>query len=190
MNQQAKLYKPLLGVGIATALILLAPLVAMQFSPEVRWSAADFAIMGALVYGAGLACVLLLRKAPNRLYRIAAGLAAGATFLMIWANLAVGLIGSGANIANLLYAGVVLTIVAGSALARFRAAGMARTMYAAIAALVLLVAIAFATGMQRLPGSSAAELWAVNGFFALLYGIAAVLFRQSAHAAARAGRTS
>src|SRR3982751_4077064 len=43
------------------ALILLLPLLAMQFTDEVRWGVADFVIAGALLFGAGLTYELIAR---------------------------------------------------------------------------------------------------------------------------------
>ena len=52
------------------AVILLIPLVAMQFTSEVDWSASDFAVMGGLLVGIGLLCELLLRTVKKTEYRI------------------------------------------------------------------------------------------------------------------------
>lgn len=73
---------------IGTALILMIPLIAMQFTQEVNWTGSDFVIMGILLFGFG--CLLQYvwgRAGKNR------GLAATAVilgFLYIWAELAVG----------------------------------------------------------------------------------------------------
>ena len=90
-------------VGLITLLILLVPLVAMQFTDEVNWTAVDFIIAGALLFGTGMLLVWALRQSTSLAYRAAMGLTIGTTFLMIWANLAVGLIGSGPNLGNLMY---------------------------------------------------------------------------------------
>jgi len=180
MKKQGKEYRLVLAVALATGLLLMVPLIAMQFTAEVSWRPADFLAMGALVFTTGLALVFLIRKGPNTLYRIATSLALCTTFLMIWANLAVGLIGSGPNAANLMYAGVVPLVIAGSVLSRFKARGMECTMYAASGALAGLAIIAFLAGAHRYPGSSVAEIFGVSGFFAGLYLIAGLLFRYAA----------
>lgn len=183
MKKQTKLYPSLVGVGLVTMLILLVPLVAMQFTSEVDWGPADFLIMGALIFGTGLVYVLLSRGAPNTVYRIAAGLALGSTFLMIWANLAVGLIGSGPNAGNLMYMAVVFVAIIGALRARFKPAGMELAMYATAVALVVLAGIAVSTGMQHYPGSSVTEIAGVSGFFAGLFLVAGSLFRYAARTA-------
>ena len=183
MEKQTKLYPSLIGVGLVTVLILLVPLVAMQFTSEVDWGPADFLIIGALIFSTGLAYVLLTRGAANTVYRIAAGLALGTTFLLIWANLAVGLIGSGPNAGNLMYMAVVFVAVIGAIRARFKAAGMEFAMYATAAALVVLAGIAISAGMQHYPGSSVSEILGVSGFFAGLFLVAGSLFRYAARTA-------
>ena len=47
-------HRPLVRVALATAIVLLVPLVLMQFSDGVAWSVADFVAAGVLVAGTGL----------------------------------------------------------------------------------------------------------------------------------------
>lgn len=164
-------------IALITAAILLVPFIAMQFSSEVNWGIFDFLIMGALVFCAGLAVKFITQKSTDWVYRVAVALSIGTTFILIWANLGVGLIGAGANLANLLYIGVIAVVVVGSIISKFKAAGMAKTMYFTAFSLVVLATIALITGMQNLPNSSVTEILGVNGFFAMLYLISAVLFR-------------
>lgn len=86
--------KQLLRVVLVTAAILLIPLVAMQFTREVNWTASDFVIMGVLLFGTGL----LLQFAANKLRtgksRVIALGAIVFAFLFVWAELAVGIVGS------------------------------------------------------------------------------------------------
>lgn len=77
------------------ALLLSLPALAMSLGAEgVDWSASDFIIMGALLAMLGLAIeamVRLVRGPRNRLLAIGTAVA---VFLLIWAELAVGLIGT------------------------------------------------------------------------------------------------
>lgn len=177
MKKQVKITRSLITVAVVTLAILMIPFVAMQFTRQVNWSPADFVIVGALIFGTGLSYVLLNRLAPNWVYRIAITVALGATFVMIWANMAVGLIGSGPNAGNMMYAAIVLVVIIGIIISRFRAGGMERAMYAATSAVVMLTIIALLAGMDRYPGSSAIEIVAVSSFFAALYLLAGSLFR-------------
>ena len=98
----------------ATAgLILLVPLVAMQFTDEVNWEVGDFVIFGALLVGVGVTYELVVRMTGNTAYRVAFGVALAAAFLLIWVNGAVGIIGSEDNDANLMYGGVLAIGVIG-----------------------------------------------------------------------------
>ena len=116
--------------GGAAALVLL-PLVAMQFTREVNWTVGDFLFAAMLIGGVGLALELAVRISPNWSYRAGAALGLAAGFLLIWANGAVGYIGSEDNPYNLLFVGVVAIAFAGSLISVFRAQGMAFAMLAA-----------------------------------------------------------
>lgn len=180
MKKQGKFYQSITGVAVATVLILMVPLVAMQFTDEVAWGAADFIIVGTLLFGTGFSYVLVTRSAPNIAYKTAVGLALGAALFMIWANLAVGLIGAGPNPGNFMYIGVLAVGITGIMLSGFRPGGMERAMYATTGALVLVAAIALLANMQEYSGSSATQIVGVNGFFAALFFISGLLFHYAA----------
>jgi len=80
----------LLGVAI----LLLIPLIAMQFSSEVNWSGMDFLIMGGLLFGLGLAGDFVWRKVKSKDRRILYIVGIVVLFLLIWAELAVGIFGT------------------------------------------------------------------------------------------------
>ena len=84
----------------------------MQFTEEVNWDLFDFAYMGALLFGTGLAYELIVRKAENIPgYRAAVGVAVVAAFLLVWVNAAVGIIGDGEeDLANAMYVGGGLAV--------------------------------------------------------------------------------
>src|SRR4029079_7641006 len=75
-------------------ILLLIPLIAMQFSKEVQWGPFDFLVMGAMLAGVGGSCELAVRKSGHTAYRAGFGLALLACFLLIWLNVAVGMIGN------------------------------------------------------------------------------------------------
>ncbi|AYG95178.1 hypothetical protein D8I30_08280 [Brevundimonas naejangsanensis] len=75
----------------AVGLILLTPLVAMQFTSAVAWGAEDFLFAGLLLVGAGLLLELILWKVrTHRTRLVLAGLIVLAV-LVIWADAAVGI---------------------------------------------------------------------------------------------------
>jgi hypothetical protein len=164
--------------GVA-ALILLLPLVAMQVTDEVAWDLADFAFAGALIGAVGVAYSLAARMTGNTAYRAAVGVALAAAFILTWLNLAVGIIGTENNSANLMYGGVLTVGVIGAVIARFQPDGMARAMVATALAQALVAAIALIAGIQS-PVSPATEILGLNGFFVVLWLISAWLFRTAA----------
>lgn len=74
--------------------LLLIPLVAMQFTDEVDWDVRDFIIMGVLLLGTGLLLELVLRKVKSLKNKILIGGAILLGFFLIWAELAVGIFGT------------------------------------------------------------------------------------------------
>jgi hypothetical protein len=171
--------KNMIRIVLATAFILLIPAVAMQFTDQVVWNLADFAIAGALLLGAGLTYELVARDGPNA-YRAAVGLAVAAALILVWVNLAVGLIASEESPANLLYGGVLVVGIIGAIIARLRPHGMARALFATALAQVLVPVIALMIWKPEV--SSAAELMRVFGmnvFLAMLFVLSALLFRRA-----------
>jgi hypothetical protein len=90
----APLANSLIKVVLATAAILMIPLVAMQFTSEVDWKINDFAIMGVLISGTGFLYVLAARFVRHIQYRVAIGATLALALLLAWAELAVGIFGS------------------------------------------------------------------------------------------------
>lgn len=163
----------------AAAMILLLPLVAMQFTDEVNWDAADFVIAGVLLVGVGVPYELVVRKTGDTAYRAGVGIALAAAFLLVWVNGAVGIIGSEDNGANLMYGGVLAVGVVGSIIARFRPRGMARALVATALAQASVAVVALAGGLGS-PGSGPLEIVALNGFFVALFAGSALLFWKAA----------
>lgn len=86
--------KRLILILVAVPTLLLAPLIAMQFSTGVDWKISDFAIMGFLLLGTGLLCELVLRKVKSTKGRIIFCGIVLLVFLFFWAELAVGIFGT------------------------------------------------------------------------------------------------
>jgi len=76
-------------IALGTAVILSIPLIAMQFTDEVRWGLADFVVMSILLFGMGSIFVYVARVLPRK-YRLLVGLSFVLVTLYIWAELAVG----------------------------------------------------------------------------------------------------
>jgi ABC-type Mn2+/Zn2+ transport system permease subunit len=86
--------KRLKGILLTVALLLLVPLIAMQFTNEVNWTLFDFLIAGILLLGTGLLCELVMRKVRKPEHRIAFCAVLLVAFLLIWTELAVGIFGT------------------------------------------------------------------------------------------------
>lgn len=170
-----------LGWGGAAAL-LLTPLVAMQFTPEVDWSAGDFLFAGIMFGTVGIVMELTVRASRSLAYRAGVGLALASAFFLIWINLAVGIIGDEDNPANLMFFGVVLVGIVGAILARFRARGMALAMSVAAVAELLVDVVTFAFGLAEPPPPLPAQAILIVMFAAPMM-ISAALFRAAANEA-------
>ena len=75
-------------------LLLLIPLIAMQLTNEVNWSFFDFIIMGGMLTITGLLIGRILKQfkpSNNRILLIAIIIV---IFLLIWAELGVGIFGT------------------------------------------------------------------------------------------------
>jgi hypothetical protein len=168
------------------ALILLLPLVAMQFTDEVVWDANDFAVIGAMLFGACGAYELAARTTGNIAYRAAVGVAVVAAFILIWINLAVGIIGSEGNPANLMYGGVLAVGILGALIVRFQPHGMARALAATALAQGLVGVIALIAGLGSTEANWPGAVVFLTGFFAALWLVSAWLFRKAAQEQASA----
>lgn len=164
--------------ALVTALLLMIPLVAMQFTDDVVWSVFDFIVAGVLLFGTGFMYALVTRKGGSTAYRVAVGMALVSGLMLIWVNLAVGLIGSEDNPANILYLGVFAVGFFGAILSRLRSRGMARTMFAMAIAQALVPVVAFSIWRPELDTGLAAVI-GVNALFVMLFTGSGLLFRQA-----------
>lgn len=158
--------------GLAVGLFLL-PLVAMQFTDEVAWTAFDFVFWGGMLLVACGVYEAATRISSDRWYRAGVGAAVVGGFLVAWVNGAVGMIGSEGNPYNLLFLAAIAVGAIGALIAWFKPAGMARALYATAAAHALVGVVALAAG------------WDMRGavlslFFVLPWLVSAGCFRQAA----------
>lgn len=86
--------KRLIGIIAGVGFLLLIPYIAMRLTGEMKWSANDFIAAGVLLLGTCLACELVLRKVKKVQHRIAICAVVLLVIFIIWAELAVGLIGT------------------------------------------------------------------------------------------------
>lgn len=167
-----------LAVWGGAAALMLLPLLILRLAGNETWAPGDFVFLAILLAGIGVAYELAARVRDRSAYRVAVGLALAAALLLIWINLAVGIIGSEDNPANAIYGGVIAVALAGTMLARFRPLGMAYAMAATAIAQVLAFVVALAAGLGF--------TGPITIFFAALWLLSAWLFRKAARARAPA----
>ena len=97
--------KTILKLTTLTLLLLSLPLLAMIFrvpvydpgNPNVEyitWGYVDFIVMGALIFGTGLAYEVVKTKVGGAANRIVLAVVLLLAFCLIWAELAVGIFGT------------------------------------------------------------------------------------------------
>jgi len=162
-----------LAIWGTAAFLLLLPAIAMRFPGSgVDWDARDFFTMGAMFLLACGSYEVVARISDNTSYRAASGIAIVTAFLTVWVNLAVGMLGSEQNPANLLFGGVLLVGLLGVVIAMFKPAGMARAMLAAALAQAAMAVYALLGGY--------AEVTLHIAFFVLPWLLSAQLFNKAA----------
>jgi hypothetical protein len=169
-----------MAVWGTAAFLLLLPLVAMRFTEEVNWTLLDFVVFGAMLVAACGTYELGTRMSGSTAYRAAIGIAVVAGFLLVWINLAVGIIGTEDDPANLMFGGVLLVGAVGALIARFRPRGMARALVVAAVAQALIAGIALVAGLGY-------EAVVLSAFFAAMWLASALLFRKAAREQTPAG---
>jgi hypothetical protein len=184
MNRNA--YRTVLGVALAAAFLLAWMDLAVSTIEEpdgLAWMA-PIGFFAVPVIGAVIA--YKQTKTHGTAYRAAVGVALAVAFLLAWVNLAVGIIGSEDNPANLMYVGVLAVGIVGATIARFRPHGMARALFVTALAQALVAVIALIAGLG-LPWSPPVEILGVNGFFVALFVGSGLLFRYAARERTPAG---
>lgn len=177
MNKEKKISHSLLKLVVGIGLLLIIPLIGMQFSEEVNWTGSDFIIMGGLLFLTGLSFILITHNAKSTAYKIAIGFGLFTGLFLIWVNGAVGIIGSENNAYNMYYFLVIVVGLIGVFAVRFKAKGMGFAMIGMAITQIVITILAILTGMQNIPESSLVEIIGVNGFFIFLYVLSALLFR-------------
>jgi hypothetical protein len=143
------------------------------------WTASDFIFAAAMFGVVGGTFELAVRTSGNLAYRGGVAVALATAFLLVWINLAVGIIGNEDNPLNLMFFGVIAAALIGSIIARFRAAGMARamTVAAVIQGLIGLGVFLKGSGASEPPGPVGILL--LIEFFAAAWLSSAWLFRMA-----------
>ena len=172
-------YTRLIRITIATACLLLVPLVVMQFTDEVSWGPVDFAIAAALLFGAGLVYELVSARMDNRSYRAAIGLAVIAALALIWVIIGVGFVGQAGDHADLLFIGVLVLGGIGAFVVRFRSAGMTRVLFVMTLCQAIVTVIALVAGLHKVSYTALEAFLVGNVILVAMWGGSAWLFRKA-----------
>ena len=152
----------------------LLPLVAMQFTAEVNWTASDFVVWAIMLGLAAGLFDLATRASGHGAFRLGAAIAIGTGFFITWSNLAVGIIGNEDNPLNQIFFVVLGIAVFGALFVRFDAARLVRVMEVTAAAQAVTAVIALAV--------DGAYIFFITGVFVAAWLFAAELFRRAAAA--------
>lgn len=175
--------KNIIRLAIITALILLIPLFGNAFVDGWNWGLFDFVFAFILIFGTGVAYELITRKIKNSTYKLAVGLGLLTGFLVIWVNLAVGIIGDEDNPVNVLYFGVLFFGFIGSIVSQSKPKAMAKVLFTAATMQFLVPFIAFFISQPTLfepPGI--VGVLVLNSAFATMFLGSGLLFRQASAA--------
>ena len=149
----------------------LVPLAAKLLIAGMLWTPFDFIVWGVMLLVAAGLCEIGLRLSGRLAYRAAMVVAVGTSFLIVWSNLAVGIIGDEDNPLNQMFFGVIFIPIVGAFLTRFRAKGMAMVMAVTAAAQLATAFVALAHEHF---------VFIIVGVFALGWLLSAWLFREAA----------
>lgn len=75
-------------------IILSFPLIAMQLTNEVNWTISDFLVMGILLFSTVFTIDFVLKKVKTMKSRLILIFAIVILLVLVWAELAVGIVGS------------------------------------------------------------------------------------------------
>lgn len=138
----------------------------------MNWDGLDYIAAATLLAGGGLGFFLAVRHARSAWHYLAVAAAAGGAILLIWMQLAVGLVGSGAHPINQLMGLVLVHGIVGAILSRARASGMRTTMLVVAGTQLLFGSL----GFILLTPEMYSDLFLVTTFFAGIWTASAFLF--------------
>ncbi len=146
----------------------------------MNWDLLDILTFGTMAAVMLAIIALPRRRARNRAYRSAAVVAVLGAFVLVWVNGAVGIIGNEDDEANLLFFAVLAVAAVGSVIARFRAKGMALTLYATAIAQILLGAFAISLDLGADGPIWPRDILVMTAIFSVFWLLSGWLFSRAA----------
>ncbi len=176
---QNKIIRALL---ISTGLLIM-PFTASLFVDGWNWSGFDYLFAWVLFSFVSLAITFAVTSTEDTSYKVAIGLAAVATFLLIWINGAVQIIGDVGDLdtPDGLYAGVIVIGLIGTILARFQPRGMSRALFAMAIAQFLVPVIGYIIWPPAVFAwtPSVPSIFVLNSVWVLMFVVSGLLFRRA-----------
>lgn len=166
--------------SVGPLMLLIIPLVAMWYTDAVQWTLGDFLVAGALLLGSGSLFVYLRSKSSDTYHQFGTVVLVLSSLLLIWVNLAVGIIASETHPANQLYAIVVAVAFLGGLLVRFRASAMAKVMQFAAVVQLSIPLVAYLFLAPALNRSEWTVALLTNAMFVAFYWLSGWLYAVSA----------
>jgi hypothetical protein len=168
-----QLLKTMLRVALGALAVLIVPLVASRFVEGWNWSAGSFVFVYALFFATGMVYALITRKMGVWSYKAGFGLALVAGFALGWSTMVH--VADSEHPENLVYYSVLVVGLVGALLARLKARGLARTLFA-MAATLALIALMLPSGA---PPYLARNMVIGHGVFVALFTASGLLFRHA-----------
>ncbi|MEC9251244.1 MAG: hypothetical protein VX501_11385 [Pseudomonadota bacterium] len=138
----------------------------------MNWDALDYMVALALLSASAAAYWIATRPARSVWHHLAVMIGAGGALLLLWMQLAVGLVGDGDHPINQAMGLVLVVSAIGALLSRFRASGMRTTLLVAAGTQMVLGAL----GFILLPAMYFSDIFLVTAFFSGLWTASAFLF--------------
>ena len=166
--------KTVMHVALGALAVWMIPVVAAQFTPDWHWGVGGFAMAYLVFFTAGMAFALIAKRMEAWTYKAGVGLAVFAGLGLAWSNM-VHVAGT-ENPANLWYYSVLVVGMAGAALARLRAWGLAWTLFA-MAAVMAVISVLLPSGA---PPEMARRMAIGHAGLVVLFTASGLLFRRAA----------
>lgn len=176
-----EMQKKVVRAAVVALVLLMAPLVGSQVVEGWNWGPGAFVFTYVMFFGTALAYGLIAGRMGAWAYKAAVGLALVSGFVLGWS--AMVHMSETDNPVNLVYFGVLAVGAAGAWLARLKARGMARAMFAMAAAM----AMAWVITQVVMVDTPAGPVWNIgmrHGGLAAVFAAAGLLFRRASVAEA------
>jgi hypothetical protein len=172
-THMSQLGKTILRVALGALAVWMVPLVASQFVEDWHWGVGGFVRVYVLFFVTGMVYAVIARRMGVWSYKAGVGLALVAGLALGWSTM-VQVADSG-HPERLWYLSVLVVGGVGACLARLKARGLARTLFA-MAATLALIAVMLPSGA---PPYLARNMAIGHGVFVALFTASGLLLRHA-----------